>query len=845
MATNKNIKLKNDLGYLGEDFQVELVKCFIEDQMFFKDIEPIVDQNMFTEDNLRRIVGFMKDRYSLAGVVASYKDLDTLVRSKISDTISIERCLAMLKKIQTTETRGIDLIEGYSEKFFKQQNLTKAINKAYDIIKLGDSERYNDIEDIVRKALETNNHRDLGFHVFDNMEEALKEDYRCTIPTGADMLDDAFYGGLGKGELGIIIAPSSVGKAQPLSSRILTPSGYKIMGDINIGDSVIGGDGKPHKVIGTYPQGIRPVYRVDFSNGCSCECDINHLWNVNTYYQRTRKTYVKGSGVKNMKREYNPDLSYKTMSLDEIIKRGIIKTIEGKNNTKKYVFKIPHINPVEFNHQEVPVDPYLVGYYLGDGCMSRGDITVGNQDKDEAFNILSPILGKDLHMYYHKKRNIWAFNIIGETKVKCDKLLGKCKSDEKVIPEEYIWNSKEVRLALLQGLMDSDGSTDKANHTEFSTKSKKLAEQVQFLFRSFGCIATISEKQSSYYSKKYNKKIDCGVVYRVYVSNINDDFKPYRFERKLNKIKPKTRETSIYITNIEYLRNDETKCILVDSDEHLYITEDFIVTHNTSATTGFAANAAVTKTEDNNYQGYKVLHIFFEDEEVNIKRKYYAFLTDTDACMLSQPDIRPRIIEQINQHEWKDMIQRNVVGYHAQNGEFSASDIKRFIQQHIAMGFKPDMVVVDYFECLKLEKPETSADSEWTREGLTMRKLESIAHEFNVALWVPVQGTKDSFNQQIVGLTQAGGSVKKVQIGHVIISFARTEEMRLRDQINIFINKFRPGRIKVNAFMGVTFNNGTTKFDFSTCTDVDNVLDNNQQYYTDVARDTKNTYKKN
>lgn len=474
MATKQNIK--SDLGYLGEDFQIELVKCFIEDQMFFKDIESIVDQNMFTEDNLRRIVGFMKDRYNLAGVVASYKDLDTLIRSKISDTISVERCLAMLNKIQTTTTRGIDLIEGYSEKFFKQQNLTKAINKAYEIIKLGDSERYNDIEDIVRKALESNNHRDLGFHVFDNMEEALKEDYRCTIPTGADMLDDAFYGGLGKGELGIIIAPSSVGK--------------------------------------------------------------------------------------------------------------------------------------------------------------------------------------------------------------------------------------------------------------------------------------------------------------------------------------------------------------------------------TSATTGFAAHAAVTKTEDNNYQGYKVLHIFFEDEEVNIKRKYYAFLTDTDACMLSQPDIRPRIIEEINKHEWKDMIQRNVVGYHAQNGEFSASDIKRFIQQHIAMGFKPDMVVVDYFECLKLEKPETSADSEWTREGLTMRKLESIAHEFNVALWVPVQGTKDSFNQQIVGLTQAGGSVKKVQIGHVIIAFARTEEMRLKDQINIFINKFRPGRIKVNAFMGVTFNNGTTKFDFSTCTDIDNALDNNQQFVTDVARDTKNTYKK-
>ena len=142
-----------------------------------------------------------------------------------------------------------------------------------------------------------------------------------------------------------------------------------------------------------------------------------------------------------------------------------------------------------------------------------------------------------------------------------------------------------------------------------------------------------------------------------------------------------------------------------------------------------------------------------------------------------------------------------------------------------------------------MEKAETSADSEWTREGLTMRKLESIAHEFNVAMWCPVQGTKDSFNQQIVGLTQAGGSVKKVQIGHVIISFARTEEMRLEDKINIFINKFRPGRIKVNSFMGVKFNNGTTKFDFSECNEVDNSLDDNNQYSTNMARNVKNSLK--
>ena len=468
----------SDLGFLDEDFQIDLVKCFIEDQAFFKEIESIVNQNMFTDPNLKRIVGFIKDRYDVAQVVATYKDLSNLIHAKISDAATVEECIATLNRIKNSKLSGIDIIEDTAGKFFKQQNLISAIGKAQEIIKLGKADRYNEIEDIFKKALEVNNKKEMGFHVMDNMEDALKEDYRCTIPTGADKLDEAFYGGLGKGELGIIIAPSSVGK--------------------------------------------------------------------------------------------------------------------------------------------------------------------------------------------------------------------------------------------------------------------------------------------------------------------------------------------------------------------------------TSATTGFAATAAVTRTEDNNYQGYKVLHIFFEDEEVNIKRKYYAFLTNYDACELSKPDIRPKVIEMINKHEWKDLIQNNIIGYHASNGEFSASDIKRFIQRHIAMGFKPDMVVVDYFECLKLEKPETNADSEWTREGLTMRKLESIAHEFNVALWVPVQGTKDSFNQQVVGLTQAGGSVKKVQIGHVIISFARTEDMRLRDEINIFINKFRPGRIKVNQFIEVKFNNGTTKFDFSNCKEnaVDNALDGNQRFSNAMAQDAKNSYKK-
>lgn len=839
---------KDNLGYLGVNFQFDLVKCFIEDCEYFKNIEPIIDQNYFTEDTLRIIVGFMKDRYALNESVATYKDLDYMVRGKISDAVNSERVLDTLEKLKKQELNGIDLVEGYSEKFFKQQNLVKAMNQANEIIKKGDYDKYDSIEELIKKALEVNSLNDLGYHIFDGMDDALKENYRLTIPTGADELDKVLNGGIAKGELGVIIAPSGVGKAQPLTSRVMTPTGYKLMGDMKIGDMVIGGDGKPHKVIGVFPQGERPVYKVEFSNGCSCECDIDHLWNVNTYYQRTRKTYVKGSGVKNMKREFNPDWSYKTMSLKEIIDRGLVKTRYGKDSAKEFfVFRIPRVEPIEFAHQDVPIDPYLAGYYIGDGCFKRAEITVGASDYDAAYKELHKILGDDLGLFFDKKRNIWYFRIKGETKKKCKEVFGECNSADKFIPECYLWNTLENRVALIQGLMDSDGSTTKQGRTEIITKSKRLAEQIQFLFRSIGCTATVKEKKTGYFNRKYDKYVDCGVAYRVTVRLHNSTPDIYRFQRKLEKVhRSDIGNDAVLMTKAEFVRYDKTQCILVDSDEHLYVTEDFIVTHNTSATTGFAATAATTLCEANNYQGYKVMHVHFEDEPVNIKRKYYAYLTGYDACELSKPEIRPIVVDIINNNEYKQYIQNNIVGFHPCSGEWSPTDIERKLKQLIASGFKPDMLVIDYFECLKLERGNSIEDKEYTREGITMRKLEAMANKYNIAIWCPVQGTRDSFNQQIVGLSQGGGSVKKTQIAHIVISFARTDDMKPKDLLNMFINKFRAGKITKTSFWNVTFNNGTCKFDFSTMLDdgLEETMESTQRYNTDMARQVKNNLRK-
>lgn len=451
-----NDATKIDLGYLGIDFQHKLVKLFFEDSTFFTMINPIVDQNMFTEDVLRRIVGFMKDRYNESGVAPTYVDMDLYIRVHVHDAITLDTILSTLQVLREIDLVGQDIVKSEADKFFKQQNLTKAINKSIEIVKEGNVSKYYDIEDLIRSALDTNVSLDMGYNPMDGIDEALEENYRKVIPTGFSRLDKALYGGLGMGELGVIIAPSGVGKS--------------------------------------------------------------------------------------------------------------------------------------------------------------------------------------------------------------------------------------------------------------------------------------------------------------------------------------------------------------------------------SATTGFAASAATYKCKDNDYRGFKVLHIHFEDEDVNIKRKYYGWLTGVDAIDLSKPEFKENVKSRLKNELFEEaqMIKENLWCFHLPSGEVTVGRIEQIVKQGIARGFKPDLIIIDYFECLEYDSADKT-DSEWSKEGRTMRKLEALAHKYEVGLWVPIQGTKDSFDKEILGLNSGGGSVKKIQIGHVIITLARTQEQKKNHRVTISLEKFRAGRMDDSVMPNVKFNNGTCRFEIDE--DEDQALD--------------------
>lgn len=430
----------NKLGFLGEDFQCKLVHAFVEDKEFFKDLCDIVDQNLFTDPNLKTFVGVMREYYKKRQSVPNYDTIKILLTEKSHNPTEKEFYDEFVEKIHKIPNEDSEYIKELAEKFFKQQNMIRVANEIIKIAGKGDVDNYDKCVELLNKALTQGISEDLGYSVFDNEMETLSEDYRVAIPTGIGKIDETLEGGLGKGELGVIVGSSSFGK--------------------------------------------------------------------------------------------------------------------------------------------------------------------------------------------------------------------------------------------------------------------------------------------------------------------------------------------------------------------------------TSLTTAMASYAATYRCPQNNNDGYKVLQIVFEDRVKQIQRKHFGRITGIEAKDLSKPGYIDLVREQLEKYEDKDILQKNLRIIRLPSGEKTADDIKRLIIKLKNNGFSPDLVIVDYFECLLCKGD--SSDDKWEKEGKTMRKFEAMAGELNIGIWIPVQGTKDSLNVEVVTMDKAGGSFKKIQIAHIVMSIARTVEDIEQSLATIAILKNRAGKAG-KVLNGVSFNNGTCR----------------------------------
>ena len=380
-----------------------------------------------------------------------------------------------------------------------------------------------------------------------------------------------------------LLGESKVGKEQPVSEPVLTENGWLPMGEITVGMKVYGEDGFLHTVTGVFPQGVKDVYEVMFSDGTATRCGLEHLWTVSTTKQRA-----------NMR--INHDYRYKVLTLKDILKdyrRVSPYFIERKQGKYKYKYSVPINKAVNFNiydDSKLKIDPYILGMLLGDGGFTGNCITFTNAEND-LFDSLSEWCdehGLILHsrdFENHKQATICIND--GSTKnylKECLKEFGLdgLGSREKFIPKEYLYSSIENRQKILSGIINTDGNVG-GSRTFFtvSTYSEQLAKGVAELSRSLGYISSISiyDRTSEDSTKKYEKEIE----YRV--SIISRDYSKLLLSKKhLSRLR-NTSNIRPYIksiTNIKKVGKEECQCIMVDNPNQLYITNDYIVTHNTT-----------------------------------------------------------------------------------------------------------------------------------------------------------------------------------------------------------------------------------------------------------------------
>jgi len=199
-------------------------------------------------------------------------------------------------------------------------------------------------------------------------------------------------------------------------------------------------------------------------------------------------------------------------------------------------------------------------------------------------------------------------------------------------------------------------------------------------------------------------------------------------------------------------------------------------------------------------QGANVLHIYFEDNTVDIRRKHYTIWTGivSDEQPAHIADISEFMADmKVTRANSLKLVKLPAVGT-------TISDIRNKIRKLESEGFRPDMIIVDYIDCISGER---SIDGEeWKGEGLIMRSLESMTDEFDVALWAATQGNRDSITSEVVTANQMGGSIKKAQIGHVVISAGKTLEQKENKLATVTLLKSRIGADGI-VFSNCLFNN--------------------------------------
>ncbi len=388
----------------------------------------------------------------------------------------------------------------------------------------------------------------------------------------------------------LVFGSTGAGKALRKKELVHTPTGWKKNEDLKVGDLVSTPFGLS-SIVGVYPQGELELYKITFEDGRVIEVSGDHLWEIH-HKEWNKKEIAEGVLAR-----------AKVMNTESLLQ----ELSKNKVNQNYYVILS---NEVEKPEVDLPIHPYVLGALLGDGSINNRNIRFSTSD-DFIINKLNQLMPDDCVFNKLKSNKKYDYNLQFTAEYKNS---GKLPNGEyvkksifknlqkldliglysynKFIPSIYKNSSIEQRYQILQGLMDTDGSAYKGR-VDFSTSSKELAQDVCEIINSLGGIAKIKERQTSY-TYKNEKKLG-KISYRVYI-RISEPHKLFSLKRKMEQVQTyqykdtlKLKVLSVEKTN----RKEDCQCIKIADKRGLFITKDYIVTHNTETLLSLAYNALV------------------------------------------------------------------------------------------------------------------------------------------------------------------------------------------------------------------------------------------------------------
>ncbi|MEU4154439.1 PhoH family protein [Streptomyces sp. NPDC026659] len=363
------------------------------------------------------------------------------------------------------------------------------------------------------------------------------------------------------------------GRAQPVFTNVLTPDGWRPIGDLQVGDLVIGSNGEPTPVLGVYPQGEKDIYRVTAQDGSWTLCCGEHLWTVRTASDKRR------------------DKPWRVLETKEMI--GNLRAAHARR------YELPLLTaPVCFPERPVPMDPYALGLLLGDGCLTGSTTpSFATEDPELAEALEGALPGVAVR---HKSGPDYVLNRVKSpgdvvtlenpvTRVLRELDLLRTRSHSKFVPDDYLHNSPEVRLAVLQGLLDSDGGPvtqrDRTCRIQYTTTSIMLRDDVIALVQSLGGVAYTRRRPAEGRRPGLAKGREVAYRYDAHVIDIRlpEGVEPFRLARKRDTYHAAGGggRPMRFIDSIEPAGREECVCIQVAAEDSLYVTQDHLLTHNT------------------------------------------------------------------------------------------------------------------------------------------------------------------------------------------------------------------------------------------------------------------------